>query len=195
MCLHLCPTTIKLGSDFGDKHRHKYPPYRCTHLLTGERPVPIIPPTIFLEWVRKPRKQDVLPPLKPRRSPSPRFHRILPTRFWITSRATQMFEPSELALSYPNHGFDRAGATSSIPSISLRGIWIDGSRRSRCRKRVPLATSGIWASGLEGIIVFPTRSFSIMPYGSRTWSGCACWDMWGTPAVLFNLHYGGYRSL
>ena len=70
-------------------------------------------------------------------------HQISPTRSWVTSPPIQTFNLSNHALSCRNHGFNRAGVTSSASSCSLRGTRSDGSRLFQCQKRVPLTTSGI----------------------------------------------------
>ena len=72
--------------------------------------------------------------------PSPQSHTISSTRSWTTSPATQTFDLSAHALSYPNHGFNRASATYSAPLPSLQPMHTNGSRRSRCKKQVPPTT-------------------------------------------------------
>lgn len=154
------------------------------HLESSPRP--------RLEWVRRARKQHVPPLQKTRRLSSQESHKIPLTRSWITSPPPKTSDPSELALSYPNHGFDRASATSSAPSPSLLGVWTVGLRRSRRHKRAPLIASGIYASGSEGIFA-SLRSFSNTPHGLRRCIVCVCWDMGGF-RCREDLYFGSYRS-
>ena len=116
-------------------------------------------------------KQNFPPPWKPRWSLSPDSHKKSSTRSLTTSPPIQ--SPSNHALSYPDRVLHRPGGTSSTPSSSPRGIWSDGSRRSRHRRRVPPITSGTYVSRSEEMTTFP-RGFSNTPRGLRTWKGRLC---------------------
>ena len=75
--------------------------------------------------VRKSRKENPprnpnVPPGKPRQPSYTNFREKSLTRFWNSSPQTS--NPSDRALSYPDHGFHRAAGTSSTPSSSLRWI-------------------------------------------------------------------------
>ena len=134
-----------------------------------------------------------LPLRKLRRlSRAPESHKISSTRSRITLPSTWTSNPSEHALSYPNHPPEPAGVTSSVSSPSLLGMWTDGSRRSRCQKRVPLTTSGIYAFGSEGMAVF-LRSFSNTPRGLQTRRRYRCSGMGGFH-YCEELRSGGYPN-
>jgi len=83
-------------------------------------------------------------------------------RFWVTSTPTG--NPSDRALSYPNHGSRRAGGTSFTLPSSVWRARRDGSRGFRCRRRVPPATSGICTSRLKPIAGAPEKFFEHTPW-------------------------------
>ena len=147
-------------------------------------------------WNQESLQQGVPP--KSGQPPLPRFRKTSSTRSWVISppvQQIQLFPPSDRALSYPNHGFHRAGGISSTPPNStLQNSRMDGSRHSRYRRRVPLTTSETYASGSEGVTVSQRRSSSNTPCGLQTRRSCLCLGM-GPFHRCGSLRLGGYHSL
>lgn len=127
----------------------------------------------LLECTRKPRKEYVPPLQKLGWSSFPESHKISSTRSRISSPPLQTSNPSNHALSYRDRGFNHVGAISFTLPASLGGMRSDGSKRFRCRNKVPLTMSGIYASRSEGLTAFPT-SFSDGSRGLQTWRRCFC---------------------
>ena len=121
------------------------------------------------EWVRKPRRSNILPLRGLKQSAFPESRKISLTTFWIISSSTPTSNPSNRVPWYPNHGFRCAGGTSFTPSSSLQGTRRSGSRRSRSLRRVPLIMSRIYASCLESSLVLQAGGFLSTYHGLRTW--------------------------